>query len=779
MSIDNDKMTVYGENDKAEAIYKYFKMVNEGEISKKEASEILEKAIPDMSNSSIMMHLEILSRMVNGKIYKRTMNSSVAGYCIEKIADDYDIAVLNNALKSVQSSIIYYFGKSNSKSNSLRKMCENTAKKYNIDIDFSDKIFDGIKEETLWEPSLEEYNPHITVEQWQELWHNPEVFDESSKKLMEQMMVLYGQATCAQLAEKFLGGSSRFRTYNSAFMYLGRKVHKKLNCPLLVRENEDGKHFWSVACFYRKVDKKIDDDVKGQYIFKLRDELVEALQQEGLQFGGANVDIPVSGGSVMPKHPKNLILYGPPGTGKTYNTVNYAVAIVEEKTVQEIRAEKREDVLARYRDYKKNGLIEFCTFHQSYSYEEFIEGIKPDFVDNNNLNYKLEAGAFKAFCNEAEVAAVGKDDASEIGERPTIWKVSLQGTGDNPVRKDCMEKEYIRIGYGDDLSEKEIMTTTSGILGRFINDMQIGDIVLSCYTENEFDAVGVVTGECKVLANEKDYRQSRAVKWLAKNIREDIRAINDGKKMTLAAVYRFPSISLADVLTVVKKYTKTESDTRNRVFIIDEINRGNISKIFGELITLIEDTKRIGADEEMRARLPYSGEKFGVPNNVYLLGTMNTADRSIALIDTALRRRFKFVEMQPDVELLKGIEVEGVKIKELLEMIDKRIEVLYDREHTIGHSFFMGLNNASTIADLAEIFECNVIPLLKEYFYNDFERIAAVLGDDLNKNDATVNFILRENDYVKIPNSEIEVPPSYKFNFSALENPEAYKKIYE
>lgn len=326
---------------------------------------------------------------------------------------------------------------------------------------------------------------------------------------------------------------------------------------------------------------------------------------------------------VMPKYPKNLILYGPPGTGKTYNAVNYAVAIIEEKTVKEVLAEKRENVLERYNNYKKNGLIEFCTFHQSYGYEEFIEGIKPK-IENGNVLYKVQDGVFKGFCKEEQ-----------------------------------------------------------------------------------------------------------------------------------------------------------SKESRNKVFIIDEINRGNISKIFGELITLIEDNKRIGACEAMQVRLPYSGEKFGVPQNVYLLGTMNTADRSIALIDTALRRRFKFMEMQPNVELLNGIEVEGVKIKDMLEVINKRIELLYDREHTIGHSFFMGLSNASAIADLVEIFECNVIPLLKEYFYNDYERIAAVLGDDLNKNDANVNFILRENDYVKIPNSEIEVPPAYKFNSTVLEKPEAYKKIYE
>ena len=477
------------------------------------------------------------------------------------------------------------------------------------------------KQNENWVPSSKEYEPKISVEQWRALWNDSEVFDDKSKMLMNQMMFFNGQATCSQLAEKFLGNAGKFRSYNNAFMTLGRKVYEKTNCPLY--EDGDGKNFWSVACVYKKVDKKNEEDIAGQYIFKLRDELVEALQQEGLQFGGANVDIPVSGGSVMPKHPKNLILYGPPGTGKTYNTVNYAVAIIENKTIEEIAQEERRAILDRYNKYKNDGQIEFCTFHQSFGYEEFIEGIKP-VVENGNVVYKVQDGVFKDFC------------------------------------------------------EKEV------------SDVPV-----------------------------------------------------------------------------------------NKVFIIDEINRGNISKIFGELITLIEDSKRIGADEEMRARLPYSGEKFGVPNNVYLLGTMNTADRSIALIDTALRRRFKFVEMQPDVELLKGIEVEGVRIKELLEMINKRIEVLYDREHTIGHSFFMGLNNASTIADLAEVFECNVIPLLKEYFYNDFERIAAVLGDDLNKNDATVNFILRENDYVKIPNSEIEVPPAYKFNFSALENPKAYKKIYE
>ncbi len=470
-----------------------------------------------------------------------------------------------------------------------------------------------------WEPSIEEYNPDITVERWRKFWNDKEIFTEALRTFFERLMLMGGTATYSQIAVKFCGDAKEHKHFPD-ISSLGKRLSKRGECKLY---NDDSGNGWAVPCFGRRVKKSIDGDVAGFFLFKLRDELVEALQQEGLQFGGVNVDIPVSGGSVMLKHLKNLILYGPPGTGKTYNTVNYAVAIIEGKTVEEIAKADRKEIVKKYNDYKAKGLIEFCTFHQSFGYEEFIEGIKPD-VKNENVVYKKQDGIFKAFCNSAK-----------------------------------------------------------------------------------------------------------------------------------------------------------ENPEQNYIFIIDEINRGNISKIFGELITLIEDSKRIGADEEMRARLPYSGEEFGVPNNVYLLGTMNTADRSIALIDTALRRRFKFVEMQPDVELLNGIEVEGVKIKELLDMINKRIEVLYDREHTIGHSFFMGLNNASTIADLAEVFECNVIPLLKEYFYNDFGRIAAVLGDN---GKSPFNFFDEQDNVaacLKNSNIEVAVPTSYKFQKDALTKPEAYKKIYE
>nr|WP_197711680.1 AAA family ATPase [Acholeplasma laidlawii] len=216
-----------------------------------------------------------------------------------------------------------------------------------------------------------------------------------------------------------------------------------------------------------------------------------------------------------------------------------------------------------------------------------------------------------------------------------------------------------------------------------------------------------------------------------------------------------------------------------KVFIIDEINRGNISKIFGELITLIEDTKRKGEKEEMSITLPYSKKPFTVPNNVHILGTMNTADRSIALMDTALRRRFAFEEMMPEPELIKA-EVDGLKISEMLTAINKRIEVLYDREHTIGHAFFM--DKKLELGDLAHIFKNKIIPLLQEYFYEDYEKIQWVLGDN-EKTDESFKFIKQIKNEANIfkgkNGADMNALPEYRYeiNKKAFDKIESYKQI--
>ena len=171
------------------------------------------------------------------------------------------------------------------------------------------------------------------------------------------------------------------------------------------------------------------------------------------------------------------------------------------------------------------------------------------------------------------------------------------------------------------------------------------------------------------------------------------------------------------------------AESEARVLIIDEINRGNISRVFGELITLIEPSKRAGADEALSVVLPYSKQPFSVPSNLYLIGTMNTADRSLAGLDIALRRRFVFREMPPRPELLDGVEVEGLNIGQLLRVMNQRIEVLLNRDHCLGHAYFMPLKDDASLERLGAIFRNQVVPLLQEYFFEDWQRIQWVLND--------------------------------------------------
>jgi mcrB domain protein len=303
--------------------------------------------------------------------------------------------------------------------------------------------------------------------------------------------------------------------------------------------------------------------------------------------------------------PLNTILYGPPGTGKTYNSVFYSVGIIE-KDESIFKLKDNDEVFKKFKEYKDRNLIKFITFHQSYGYEDFIEGIRPHLEDESkDLKYTLHSGIFKDMCSRAK--------------------------------------------------------------------------------------------------NDKE---------------------------------------------------------NNYILIIDEINRGNISKIFGELISLIESSKREGEKEEMEVILPYSKEKFTIPKNLYIIGTMNTADRSIALLDIALRRRFNFMEIMPEYSILK--EVEDIKVNLLLSSINEKIEFLLDREHTIGHSYFL---NISTFEELVKVFKNSIIPLLQEYFYDDFEKIKTIFSNN--------GFIISKN--ISLNNQRKSI---YKLNEEALKDKNNYKKIY-
>lgn len=648
------------------------------------------------------------------------------------------------------------------------------------------EVFFG--ENSSYWPTLAEYDPKLSKEDWKKYLLEVEIPKHPAPmQMLKAMMELNGEASCKRLSQLY-GGTTSY--YVGCMTNLGRRVKTFFNLPACM-DGDQERYFPNP--FLGK--NMIDDGVKN-YCYRIRPELYKALQEIDLSHISAKYEEneEVSESTQKTDVNKNEILYGPPGTGKTYNTVIYAVAIIENKLLAEVKNESYSDVLERYNAYRSEGLIEFTTFHQSYGYEEFIEGIKPVMdntdEDRSDIQYSIEDGLFKAFCNKSAMPAAKKSNLNlGLNKTPTIWKVSLWSTGDNPTRTECLNNGHIRIGwddYGPGITDDTDFAPKGGknVLNSFIYKMKIGDIVFSCYSSTTIDAIGVVTGDYEWCGSQFDdgLNRMRKVNWIVKGINEDIVEINGGSTMTLSTVYKL-KVSLADALALIRKHllvTVQMDEKKNHVFIIDEINRGNISKIFGELITLIESSKRIGQPEGMRAKLPYSQQLFGVPDNVYIIGTMNTADRSIATIDTALRRRFRFKEMMPDADVLKGISVEDISVSEMLTRMNKRISVLYDREHTIGHAYFIPLRDNPTIEQLAEIFENAIIPLLQEYFYEDYEMIRLVLGDNNKDNKEEQFIVVVENDYNELfGNADIAFDDSvtYEINRAAFDNIEAYRSI--
>ncbi len=635
-------------------------------------------------------------------------------------------------------------------------------------------------------PSLDEYDPHLGKEDWKRFLLEIEIpMHQGVMSVLKAMMSLGGEATCKRMNELFGGGVTR---YMSSAVNLGKRAKKFFELPALIDKTDNVERYFGIP--YQGC--RVQEDGQTNYSYRIRPELMEALREIDLSSISPYASEEEQS---MTDVGLNTILYGPPGTGKTYHTVIYAVAIIENRELASVEAEAYNDVLARYNDYKAQGRIEFTTFHQSFGYEEFIEGIRPmvssddESSDAGDVQYSVQPGIFKRFCERAERPAAVITNDYGIGENPSIWKVSLDGTGDNPIRSECLKKGHIRIGwdeYGESITDTTDFSQRGGrvVLNSFINRMQIGDIVLSCYSASTIDAIGVVTGDCEWHDEYPRLKRLRKVNWIVKDIKENILSLNGGTSMTLASVYRMGNVSLTDVYQLIDKHNPTaavaQPAQKNYVFIIDEINRGNISKIFGELITLIEESKRVGKPEGMTARLPNSQKPFGVPDNVYIIGTMNTADRSIATIDTALRRRFLFREMLPNPQVLADVMVEDLSISAMLNRMNQRIAVLYDREHTIGHAYFMKLRDNPTVEMLAEIFRNNIIPLLQEYFYEDYEKIRLVLGDP-QKTDPEEQFITAcGNDYATLFGSVdigLDDSNTYEINDKAFGNIESYRSI--
>ncbi|SUX05428.1 AAA family ATPase [Campylobacter lari] len=483
----------------------------------------------------------------------------------------------------------------------------------------------------------------------------------------------------------------------------------------------------------------------------------------------------------MKNPPLNQILYGPPGTGKTYQTIDKALEIISKE--EKIQIPSKDDRINRkklFDEYVKNGQIVFTTFHQSYGYEEFVEGIKPEF-DKKELKYKVKPGIFKKICNKAldkEIKIATNEDIY-IDRNSKVWKISLGANAS--LRSECFEKNKICIGWSDIPKNKDerflnLGSNDKNSIISFVEYMQIGDLVCVFNTSTTIKGIGVITGDVKY-SEDEEYQTYREVKWISKDNEINILNLNSDKILVQKTVYELYRINPNDLLEKIKSSNLNDlkivedNTKKNFIIIIDEINRGNVSKIFGELITLIESSKRIGEKEELRVRLPYSGEEFGVPKNVYIIGTMNTADRSITSLDTALRRRFEFVEMMPDASKL-STDCKGVNLQELLKAINTRIEYLLDREKTIGHAFFIGINN---LEKLKKVFQNKIIPLLQEYFYNDYALIDAVLNENgmLEKQDTNNDYLKNMKDFIERDNG------IYKFSNSKDWNKSTFIKIYE
>lgn len=424
--------------------------------------------------------------------------------------------------------------------------------------------------------------------------------------------------------------------------------------------------------------------------------------------------------------PQNLnrILFGAAGTGKTYNTINHALSILDNKTLEELDNKDRIQLKADFDRYVEQGRIKFVTFHQSFSYEDFVEGIRAETDGDGKLRYEVKAGVFKEVCNLAKSYGFNAVVGAEFGRGYRLEKINSSIL---EIRKPNGNLIHLSLDLANFLLQKVVQ----GIIT--IEDISQKKAIEKLEENNPLIEPFILNGYCTVWANL--------------------------------------------IQLILDLRNNNASDQPPYVLIVDEINRGNISRIFGELITLIEDSKRQGAEEELSVTLPYSKEEFSVPSNLYIIGTMNSSDRSLTGLDIALRRRFTFIEMPPKPELLNDVVVDALNIAEVLKVINQRIEVLLDRDHCLGHANFMSLKKLPTREHLAEIFKQKIIPQLQEYFFDDWSKIKMVLN---------ANGMLRSkgvDQTALFPNVSRDAEPYFEekiiweIDDTAFESIESFKKI--
>lgn len=401
------------------------------------------------------------------------------------------------------------------------------------------------------------------------------------------------------------------------------------------------------------------------------------------------------------KHPLNIILYGPPGTGKTYNSIDKAVEIATGSSSDHISNKKQFDEL------RKQGQIEFVTFHQNYSYEDFMVGIRPNIDETTDeLSFKNHYGIFYEIAKQAR-----KSYENFFKDEQTISK-------ENWVKEKFEEfKEYV----GNEIEEKEKFPIKNHISIYSVEDEAFrytGERKPGKFWQNRlrmhYDAlINIYLADAR---NRQDIKDLENIPSLEKHHRSYcLEVIQKFRKFLEEKGYQYESSTVQQESSTVQQ----EKSLKNFVLIIDEINRANISKVFGELITLLEDDKRLGAPNELKITLPNGEKDFGVPPNLYIIGTMNTADKSIALIDIALRRRFELLGYYPDYEILKEKE----KASDLLQKINEKIyEYKKSADFLIGHAYFMKDEPIETTL------KNRVIPLLMEYFSSKTDIVSEIFN---------------------------------------------------